>query len=65
MLKAIVYEERRAFGMKRKITVTKKMLDWNVCQVTVTESIVVFLQSCSSIYLFTDSLFSFVFILIY
>ena len=35
----------------------KEILDWNVCQVTVTESIVVFLQSRSSIYIFTDSLF--------
>ena len=37
----------------------KEILDWNVCQVTVTESIVVFLQSRSSIYIFTDSLFFF------
>ena len=36
---------------------TKEILDWNVCQVTVTESIVVFLQSRSSIYIFTDLLF--------
>ena len=35
----------------------KEILDWNVCQATVTESIVVFLQSRSSIYIFTDSLF--------
>ena len=63
ILKAIVYEERRAFGMMRKITVTKEILDWNVCQVTVT--VAVFLQSRSSICIFTDSLFfSFVFILI-
>ena len=55
ILKAIVYEERRAFGMMRKITVTKEILDWNVCQVTVT--VAVFLQSRSSIYIFTDSLF--------
>ena len=41
----------------RKITVTKEILDWNVSQVTVTESIVVFLQLRSSIYIFTDSLF--------
>ena len=54
ILKAIVYEERRAFGMMRKITVTKEILDWNVCQATVT---VVFLQSRSSIYIFTDSPF--------
>ena len=57
ILKAIVYEERRAFGMMRKITVTKEILDWNVSQVKVTESIVVFLQLRSSIYIFTDSLF--------
>ena len=41
----------------RKITVTKEILDWNVSQVKVTESIVVFLQLRSSIYIFTDSLF--------
>ena len=57
ILKAIVYEEQRAFGMMRKITVTKEILNWNICQVTVTESILVFLQSCSSIYIFTDLLF--------
>ena len=57
ILKAIVYEEWRAFGMMRKITVMKEILYWNVCQVTVTENIVVFLQSCSSINIFTDSLF--------
>ena len=55
--KVIVYEEWRAFGMMRKITVTKEILDWNVSQVKVTESIVVFLQLRSSIYIFTDSLF--------
>ena len=32
-----------------KLTVTKEILDWNVCQVTETESTVVFLQSCDSI----------------
>ena len=42
--------------MMRKITVTKEILDWNVSQVKVTESIVVFLQLRSSIYIFTDSL---------
>ena len=57
ILKAIVYEERRAFGMMRKITVTKEILNWNVCQVTETESIVVFLQLRHSIHIFTDSLF--------
>ena len=59
ILKAIVYEERRAFGMMRKITVTKEILNWNVCQVTETESIVVFLQLRLSIHIFTDSLFFF------
>ena len=44
------------FGMMRKITVTKEILDWNVSQVMVTESIAVFLQLRSSIYIFTDSL---------
>ena len=57
ILKAIVYKEQCAFGMMRKITEMKEILDWNVCQVTVTESIVVFLQSCSSINIFTDLLF--------
>ena len=57
ILKAIVYEEQRAFGMMRKITAKKEILDENVSQVTVTESIVVFLQLRSSIYIFTDSLF--------
>ena len=61
ILKAIVYKEQCAFGMMGKlITVMKKIeieIDWNACQVTVTESIVVFLQSHSSIYIFTDSIF--------
>ena len=35
---------------------TKEILDWNVSQVKVTESIAVFLQLRSSIYIFTDSL---------
>ena len=56
ILKAVIYEERRAFGMVRKIPVTKEILDWNVSQVTVT--VAVFLQSRSSIYIFNDSLFS-------
>ena len=34
----MVYEERLAFGMIRKITVTIEILGWNVSQVTVTES---------------------------
>ena len=59
ILRTIVYEERRAFGMVRKITARKEILDWKVCQVTVTESTVVFLQSRGSIYIFTDSLFFF------
>ena len=63
ILKAIVYEEQRAFGTMRKITARREILNWNNCQVTVTESIVVFLQSHGSDYIFTDSLFSFVFIL--
>ena len=48
---------RRAacFWHDEKITVTKEILDWNFCQVTVT--VAVFLQSRSSIYIFTDSLF--------
>ena len=62
ILKVIVYKERRAFGMMRKITVMKEILDWNICQVTVTECIVVFLQLRSSIYIFTDSLFFFFFV---
>ena len=52
-MKAIVYEERRAFGMMRKKTATKEILNWNVCQVAVTEIVVVFLQSRGSIYIFT------------
>ena len=36
---------------------TKEILNRNVCQVTVTESIVVFLKLHSSIYIFTDLLF--------
>ena len=62
ILKVIVYKERRAFGMMRKITVMKEILDWNICQVTVTECIVVFLQLRSSIYIFTDLLFFFFFV---
>ena len=50
---------RRAtrFWHDEKITVTKEILNWNVCQVTETESIVVFLQLRHSIHIFTDSLF--------
>ena len=65
ILKAIVYEERCAFGTMRKITARREILNWNNCQFTVTESIVVFLQSHGSDYIFTDSLFSFVFILVH
>ena len=43
ILKAIVYQEQCAFGMMRKITGTKELIKWNVCQITTTESIVVFL----------------------
>ena len=39
----MVCEEWHAFGMMRKITAMKEILNLNVCQVTVTESIVVFL----------------------
>ena len=46
----------RALGMMRKITVTKEILDWNVCQVTVTNIIffsvrerAVFYKSCNLI----------------
>ena len=38
----------RALGMMRKITVTKEILDWNVCQVTVTN--IIFSQFVSGRY---------------
>ena len=44
----------------RKITVTKEILDWNVCQVIVTEGIVVFLQR---VIVFKSSLIPFFFLL--
>ena len=40
-------------------------VEWNVCQVAVTESIVVFLQSRSSIYISTDLLLFFFFFFFY
>ena len=51
ILLAVVYEEQRAFGVMRKITAMKEILDWNACQVTVTE----YCCFCSRVVVFTSS----------
>ena len=51
ILLAVVYEEQRGFGVMRKITAMKEILDWNACQVTVTE----YCCFCSRVVVFTSS----------